>query len=281
MSILLQSVNSVAFPFLFGISALFMLIFFYKAIQHPHKSYGLLMIVILILSVFMSGFLELITSLTESKSQYQDQLNTIYDTLDKFAVLWVIFLAIFHYIILRSFKGKYKRHPLAVYIICASLLCLFIAILTNSKHFDKKGINYLLKDMLAFLILALISIGTSRFREQIKYGPYSVARESASILIRFSSLQAVFAILYAILDGMEILDDCLDEDSKNAESTSCSVLTFGGLIVYECWVWFAVISNWQLFSLNAENDVRESKEILLSSATNSAHSSDIEDCLCE
>ena len=114
---------------LFSISALYILFFFYKAAFHSNKSYGLLMIVILVLPIFAAAILELIGLLHERDSLRQE----IFHILNKFGSLWIICLAISHYYILKAFKAKYKRPPFKTFIFFATLTCLAIVGITNLK----------------------------------------------------------------------------------------------------------------------------------------------------
>ena len=114
----------------FSLSLLCTLVFFYKAIRHHHKSYGLLMVSILVATLFACSVIELLVNLEHPDNEIFDILN---DTLTKFAYLWIICLALCHYFIIRSFKGRYENINYKIFIICGSIISLAIACITNIK----------------------------------------------------------------------------------------------------------------------------------------------------
>jgi len=223
------------------------------------------MVTILILPTFISAVFQLIIIFYK----FNETLSLLYDVLTKFATLWIICLAICHYKILKAFKGKYRQYPFGIYIACASLLSLAIASVSSIQLLSKNGYDVLAIDGLAFLVLSIISVVTYHFKEEIKFGPYSVAREAASNLIKFSYIQAFFAAIYTLQDGLEVINGCLDENFKSSESELCVGLNFSDLLVYQSWVWFAVFSSWKMFSLNENegNEHRTTQESLSASGS--------------
>jgi len=252
---LLQTIILYARITLFSISALYMLFFFYKAARYPNKSYGLLMVLILILPIFAAAVLELIGLLYKRDGLRQQ----IYDILNNFASLWIICLAVSHFYILKSFKGKYKEPPFKTFIIGAIFSCIALLGITNLKMFVKWGGQFIMIDFFDIIFLGLISYKTYEFREEIKFGPYSVARESASQLIKSSVIQTSFASLYLIQDIFDAMITCPEISAQNTQekqSSYCSALNGTRLVIYHCWVLFAVFSNWKMFSMQKETPTR-------------------------
>lgn len=123
----LTTINDYTRIALFSLSVLCMLFFFYKMTRHPEKSYGLLMIFILLATLFLSACFRLIALLISDNNIYV----SVFIVLSKFASTWIICLALYHYSILRSFKGKFKEFPFKMFIACASLFTLIFAIVTS------------------------------------------------------------------------------------------------------------------------------------------------------
>jgi len=123
----LTTINDYARIILFSLSVLCMLFFFYKMTRHPEKSYGLLMIFILLATLFLSACFRLIALLVSDDDAYL----AIFMVLSKFASTWIICLALYHYSILKSFRGKFKEFPFKTFIACASLFALLFAIITS------------------------------------------------------------------------------------------------------------------------------------------------------
>jgi len=86
-----------------------------------------------------------------------------------------------------------------------------------------------------------------------------VAREPASKLIWFSSAQAAFTILYLIQDILELVYDCKPGESSYVYEgpIQCEILSFSWLIIYQDWIWFAVLFNWKMFSLNEDSKIKK------------------------
>jgi len=232
-----------------------MLFLFYKAAKHPNKSYGLLLILILFVSFFACSVLQLII-LCLKLDDSDGPLNRIYLTLVRFANLWIICQAVIHYYILISLKGKYKRHPFKAYIFLAVLVSLILAGVTNLQYLKSRRIDPLIVDVFAWLSLGLISLGAYRFKEEIKFGPYSLARDSAAKLMKFSFVQGLFAFVYFFQDGFVYINSCSAKDERNL----CIGLRFTDLILYQGWVWWAVFYNWKMFSMKEENENSGNKD---------------------
>jgi len=254
----------------FSLSFLCTLFFFYKALRHHNKSYGLLMVLILVLPLFGCSVVELIVSILEPELEIFDTTN---DILTKFACLWIICLAIFHYFIVKSFKTRYSDLPYKKFIACGSLVSLAIAYFTNIELLIKWSGDFILIYILAIVTLGYISIKTRKFREEIKFGLYSVAKEPASKLIKFSTIQALFAFVNLILDLFDLRMECIIDGERDNSSVSCAVSYILWIIVCQCWIWFAVLSNWEMFSLNKESEIEENPDLFSNFAMNSPRSS--------
>jgi len=219
------------------------------------------MILILLIPFFACSIFQLVIPYITQDDRY-DWISYI---LSRFANIWIVFLAIFHYFILKSFKAKYKEHPFTLYIFFAVVLSATIAGVTNLQFLKSKRIDSFIIDVFAFLSLGIISLSAYRLRDEIKFGPYSVARESASKLIRFSSIQTVFALLALIQDSLAYIKKCEDD------TTFCQVLEFTETLIYQGWVWWAIFYNWKMFSVNEEQEY--SSESMSSGSISSMHSS--------
>ena len=112
----------------FPVSVLCLLFFFYKMARYSNKNYLILMIFVLVFPIFLSALMQSIISF------WSDSIPVLMDFLtlsDKFAGLWIICLAVYHYTMLKSFKGKPKRYPYKRFIILALSSSLAITFLTN------------------------------------------------------------------------------------------------------------------------------------------------------
>jgi len=114
---------------LYSCIVLSILFFYYKLARHPQKSYGLLMILILITSIFLGAAFRL-SRLFGYNSRL---LHSFMLVLGKFDVLWLTCLALYHYSILRTFKGKFRKFPFKAFILYAVLLCLAISLITSHR----------------------------------------------------------------------------------------------------------------------------------------------------
>jgi len=95
------------------------------------------------------------------------------------------------------------------------------------------------------LVLSWIFFKTYRLREEIKFGPYSVARESATRLIQFSFIQISFAAFYIIKDVIDLKSDCPPTPTDDGY---CGYIDLFTVVLYQCWIWYALIFNWQMVS---------------------------------
>ena len=111
----------------YSLVALCILFLFYKMSKHSDKGYGLLMILIL-LGSFFAGAVFKIFALFGLNTHI---LPAIPIACNKFSALWIICLVIYHYSILKSFKGKFRVFPYKTFIIYAVLLCIVLAFGTN------------------------------------------------------------------------------------------------------------------------------------------------------
>ena len=102
---------------------------FYKMAKHPDKGYGLLMILILLGTFFAGAMLKVFTLF----GQGTDILPEIIIACNKFDVLWMVCLAIYHYSILKAFKGKFRIFPYKTFIFFGIFFCIVTSFLTNAK----------------------------------------------------------------------------------------------------------------------------------------------------
>ena len=103
------------------------LFFFYKLARHPRKSYDLLMILILIGPLFVSAALRLLMLLGTTHPLFPDTLRIF----AKFGSYWIVWLAIYHYSILKSFQEKFSQFPFKPFILFGSAVCLSLSLATN------------------------------------------------------------------------------------------------------------------------------------------------------
>jgi len=214
------------------------------------------MVLILFIPFFACSIFQLMILNLLPDDSNDKTYDSIFSMLARFANVWIVFLTIFHYYILKSFKAKYKKHPFKLYIFFAVVLSLVIACVTNLQFLKSKRIDSLIVDLFAFLVLGIVALSAYHFREEIKFGPYSRARESVSKLIRFSSMQAVFALLSLIQDIFIYTNKCVDISAD--ERIACKVLGFTDIVIYQGWVWWAVFYNWKMFSVKEERESTES-----------------------
>jgi len=244
-----------------------MLFLFYKATKLPNKNYGLLMVLILFVPLFVCSVLQIVIL----RFQFDDRFDWIYYILVRFASIWIVCLAIFHYFILKSFKAKYRKHPFKIYISLAAIASLIFAGIMNLEYFTTLRIDSLTLDLFSFLSLGAISLRAQSFRKEIKFGPYSVARESATKLIQFSSMEALFAFLSLTNDILRFLKQCPNQVDPDEENVFCAVLGFTDTVIYQGWVWWAIFYNWKMFSVQEEREY--SSESISSDANTSGCSS--------
>jgi len=235
---------------LFSLSLLCMLFFFYKMARHQDKSYGLLMVFILIATLFISAGLRLSTLLGYGSALFLD----IFKILNKFSSVWIISLALYHYSILKSFKGKFKEFPFKAFILWASLVALTIALGTSFTSLNNWNGDFFIIHIVDSLLLLSVFFNTRRFRDEIKFGPYSVARESATILIRFALIQASFGAIYFIKDLLSFHLKCPITPSPEGQPENCSELDLLNSILYQCWIWYAILFNWKMVSVSQNNN---------------------------
>jgi len=131
-----------------------------------------------------------------------------------------------------------------------------------------KGGFYLI-DVLSVFVLLFISFKTYRFRDQIKFGPYSIVRGSASSLIKFTLIQACFACLEIIVNIISYYSDCPDN-----QKIACVASNIAQLILYQSWVWYVVYFNWNWIKAfgprESENSIFNSSSDLNNSISSGA-----------
>ena len=115
--------------------------------------------------------------------------------------------------------------------------------------------DFILIDTLLVITLGFISCKTFSFRNEILFGPYSIAKESASKLIKFSAIQTFLAFLYLIQDSLYPLWKCGDKSNSKPDMTYCTAWDLSTLVLFQVWTWIAVFFNWQMFCAikNKEN----------------------------
>ena len=124
-----QKINDDIRIWLYSFDILYLLFFFYKMARYPNKGYGILMILILNGTLFLTAVLKIISLFYPNNTSLKD----FFRVLSKFAMLWIIGLAVYHYTILKAFKEKFRKFPFKKFIICTTLLCVVLALLTDLK----------------------------------------------------------------------------------------------------------------------------------------------------
>ena len=105
------------------------LIFFYKMTRYPNKSYGLIMIIILVGALFSVAVLGMATLFKPENKP----LDNWYAMLVTYVDSWIFCLAIYHYSILKAFKAKFREFPSKTFIFIANLFSLTASVVTNIK----------------------------------------------------------------------------------------------------------------------------------------------------
>ena len=110
-------------------------------------------------------------------------------------------------------------------------------------------------DILSSLILVYIIIEIKKLQDEIQFGPYST-RGSSSKLIRFASIEACFFSLDWILALIISKSPCFESDLPDSEMSYCIVLDLLGLVLYQCWIWYAIFFNWKMLTLMERNETQ-------------------------
>jgi len=257
---ILLEINDLIRTSLFSIVILYCLFLFYKIARHPDKGYFLFMIFILLVNVFFSAVLELIT-LFYGYNRFRDR---IFDILTKFIMIWICSLSVYQYSLLKAFKGKFREYPFKTFIVYAWIISIGIALLTNLKFFKDWHIGDIplgfFTDMMTVLIHLFICIMTYRFRDEIKFGPYSIVRGSSSKLIKFSLIQALFVIIAFSLQVLGSLNNCMKIDLDDSGITYCAICDLMGFFCYQGWIWYAVAFNWKRIEFSSGRTSSESSD---------------------
>ena len=124
-----EEFNNTIRKVLFPIIILSLSIFFRKMIRCPNKNYSLLLIFILIGPLFVSAIFEIFRLFGLGNTL----TTNIYNLLNKFVSLWIICLAVCHYITLKAFKGKYRQFPFKLFTVCATLSCIALTGITTHQ----------------------------------------------------------------------------------------------------------------------------------------------------
>ena len=120
----LADINQYVRITLFSLSVLSLLFFFSKMARYPERTYGLLMVLILMAPLFIASGLKL-------ASLFMDDASFFFYTvriLNFFVSIWIVCLAFYHYSLLKSFKKKFKRFPFKRYIVAASLFGIGLSV---------------------------------------------------------------------------------------------------------------------------------------------------------
>jgi len=131
--------------------------------------------------------------------------------------------------------------------------------------------DFFIIHILDSLLLLSVFFNTRRFREEIKFGPYSVARESATILIRFALIQASFGVIYVMKDLLSFHLNCPVKPLPDGQPENCAELYLLNSVLYQCWIWYAILFNWKMVSVsqNQNSFMSTSSEGLLDSRESS------------
>jgi len=108
-------------------------------------------------------------------------------------------------------------------------------------------------DIISGLTLWFICYKTFRLRHEINFGPFNI-HESASKLIRFSCIQGLFSNLYAVMDILRYKEQCLASSIPPDNLTYCQVLGLINSIMYQCFIWYAILLNWKLIAVRDRKD---------------------------
>lgn len=129
------------------------------------------------------------------------------------------------------------------------------------RYFTEGGKDFYIMHIFDAIILLVILFRTYRLREEIRFGPYSVARESATRLIQFSFIQICFAAFYVIKDLLDLKADCPPTPTDDGY---CEYIDLFTVVLYQCWIWYALLFNWQMIS---PRQSRESSPLLIQKST--------------
>ena len=129
-----------------------------------------------------------------------------------------------------------------------------------SRFFKTKRRDFMILYISVISCLGYIAIKTHYFRKGIQFGILAFAKAPALKLIQFSSTQVLFAILYWIQDSVELMFDCPPEFFAENQRVPCHILDITWPIIYQCWIWFAVVFNWQMFSVGRGNENKKPSE---------------------
>jgi len=103
------------------------------------------------------------------------------------------------------------------------------------------------------VILSFICFRTHRFKDEIKFGPYSIARESASRLTIFSLIQAFFCFAYLFRDALANGFSCSSQPTDDTQDLACNGLDLANSLLYQGWMWYAILFNWKAISVTSQN----------------------------
>lgn len=235
---------------IYSIFILSMLFLFHKMIKHRYKNYGLLMVLILAVPLFINAIFRLLTLFRMTNSIYVFQT---YRILSKFASYWTLCLAIYHYSVLKSFKTKFWQFSITGYTLFASLLCLTISILTSLPFIESWDGDFFILDVSACLILWLIFYGAYKYRNAIGIGPYSL-QGSTKRLMKFACIQGCFSGIYVLLDFLKWEYNCSSPVLSHSQIFTCEVFNAMSSLVNQAWIWYAVIFNWKMVSMSERNE---------------------------
>ena len=106
------------------------------------------------------------------------------------------------------------------------------------------GRDFFIIDSVASLVLWFIFFRTLKYREEIKFGPYSMVRDSATSLATFALFETLFANAYLLKTIIFLKQDCTNH------ATRCEIFSMIDTIIYQCWLIYPILFNWQMASMN-------------------------------
>jgi len=223
---------------------------FYKIFKHPDKGYGIVMILILLGSFFGGAVLKMFT-LFGLGTQI---LPEVVMSCNKFNVFWGICLALYHYSLLRAFKGKFRIYPYKTFIFSAVFLCIVMTFASNAKTLKRwSGDSYLI-NIIALTVLLFIAWRARRFGNAMHIVPFSV-HKSATELYKFALIMSFFP-----LNDMLLTIGLSKASCSNSQNIVCVLLDLYSLIIYQSWVWYTIYFNWKtLMNVRGERFVSTSQ----------------------
>jgi len=217
-----------------------------KVYYDPQWKYGHRMIIILLGSLFITSTLRLTALFSNEKLFFMGSLRI----LNKFSTIWIIAIGLYYHFIIKSSTRKLKVFPFNLFIILASLINGTISLGTSLMDLKPWYEEFLPIHITGCIIMGIICLHTCYFRRQLlTCGPESIIREYASWLIQFSLIQFGFFAIYIIRDLISLDHDCLRKSLAESERDFCALFKPFEMIIYQCWIWYAIHFNWKMISM--------------------------------